>query len=159
MRLRTYAAAVLCAASLAAPAAANPPHPNACTAVGSGAVVPANPGGLASTAAVVAFGADVVCAKDLLATPPQEHADLYKGHLTVVLLAQNGGAVCGARSAVSEWPSVGSVLVMAVHDVCVIPVTDARRLQPLSVQIYWATLSPYVCCGSKNVPITPVGVG
>ncbi|HEU0132347.1 MAG TPA: hypothetical protein VFQ85_15285 [Mycobacteriales bacterium] len=160
MRLVPLAAVLAATASFAVPAHAGTPAPASCTAVAHGVVAPANPGDLVGSAAVVTYGAEVVCKRDPLTTPPIDHATGFTGDLSIEVFAADGTMLCAGNPLLpGRYSSPSSVLVMANDNVCVVPVSNPHRLQPMTLHAYWATMPPYICCAGIDVPITPAGAG
>lgn len=163
MRARPFLAAAAAVAALAAPqpaSAAPPPHPSSCTATLEAVATPADPGGLVATGVVAVGAAEIVCTRDVLATPPGDYLAGWSGHITIYFQTPSG-----IRGDCAHGPdvfdAVGPVLVLAAVQHCFIPVSDPAHTQPLELVVHWATLAPgyYLCCQSKTVWATPVGIG
>jgi hypothetical protein len=152
------AAGVALAVSTAVPgASAATPAPQSCSVQAAGEVVPANPGGVVATAAVANADAVVECTLDPLHTTIADMVAGYGGDISLGIYTDTGVRLCAAPLAV--YRSTGPVLVMANHvDACLIGVDQPLRTRPLYMRIDWATNPPYMCCGFRWVPITPVGV-
>jgi hypothetical protein len=153
---RLLVAVAIAATAMTAPADAGTPSPASCQTKIEGAVVPANPGGVAATASVIVVSAQVECHRDPLTTPPIELDDHWWGHISLDVTTDSGQSMCGHGP--DTFNAVGPVLVMAFQQTCVLPVTEPARLRPLTAHLYWATLPPYQCCGIRHQPLNPVGI-
>jgi hypothetical protein len=158
MRITRVLAAAAVAGTLLVPgqAGAATPHPGSCTGVVEGVLVPANPAGLAETAALAVVSGQVECHRDPLTTAPVDLLTPYTGHIDIEVMTASGAFVCDAPF--REYDAVGQVLVMEIEHVCVIPVSQPLRTQTLYARLRWATMPPYICCGERRVALSPVGV-
>lgn len=153
---KALCAVALSAAAVSPVASAAPPHPDSCTATVEGVTVPANPGGIVATAAVVAVAGEVVCVRDVLASTIGELATPYEGHIDLDVYTDTGVHVCDVPFLPVQ--SAGPVLAMAHAGQCVLDVTNPYRTRPLRVRLRWAAMPPYVCCGDLWANVSPAGV-
>ena len=159
--LRTLAVAAV-AAALAAPHAASaaPPSPHSCTVKIEGASTPTDPANLVATGAVAVAAAEVVCAYDVVNTAPSTWLGGWSGHISMGIQDGAGNTFAGCANGPNPTDAIGPVLVLRTVQHCVIPVTDPRRRGDVYVRVDWATIQggTYVCCASRTIRITPVGV-
>ncbi|HEU0132348.1 MAG TPA: hypothetical protein VFQ85_15290 [Mycobacteriales bacterium] len=155
VRLAVTTAAVLALSAAVPGATAATPDPHSCTMQAAGEVVPANPGNIVATAAVVNVDATVECTLDPLRTTVTDMVNGYGGDMSLGVYTDTGVQLCGAPLAV--YRSTGPVLVMVQHLECVLGVDQALRTRPLYGRVDWATNPPYLCCGFRWFRISPVG--
>lgn len=162
MRISRFLALASVVTAFAAPqhASAAPPSPHSCTAKLEAVATPADPGGIVATGVVAVGSAQIICTRDVLTTPPADYVNGWWGHITIYFQTTGGyfPANCGHGPDVIN--AVGPVLVLAAVQQCVIPVSVAQRTQPLEMVVHWATLDArnYLCCATRVVRATPVGV-
>ncbi|HVF20892.1 MAG TPA: hypothetical protein VNA14_11720 [Mycobacteriales bacterium] len=146
-------------AALLAPqaAVAAPPSPLRCAPMLEGAVTSGDAGDQAGTGVVAVGAAQIVCNYDP-ATPPTEYAGGWSGHITMWIQDSAGNTFPGCSTGAIAIQAVGPVLVLRAEKTCAIPVTDRRR--SIYLRVDWATIqgSTYLCCGTRRIPIYPVGV-
>jgi hypothetical protein len=173
MRLSKIVAVAAVIAGLIAPQSAHasdpPPHPSTCLPKVEVAATPADPAGIVATGVVAVASAQIVCT--WVHSNPLDHTVNqlvnWSGHITIYFQTSSGILLSCAHGP-DRIPGVGPLLVLAAVQTCFIPVSDPARLNTLEVVVHWATLAPpgpgtppdgyYVCCDSRVVQATPVGV-
>lgn len=167
MRITRYLATVAVVGGLLAPNAAAapppPPAPQDCLASLEAALVPANPGNLLVTGAVIVASAQVVCVRDTdpLDQSVNDMATPYGGHTSMqVWTTDTNERLCDFGPKVHT--SVGPLLVMPMEIKpldCDLGVSNPRRTRPLLVILHFATQYPYRCCDTRVVYLSPIPAG
>lgn len=167
MRFTKYLAVTAVIGGVLAPnAGAIPPStpaPEDCLASLEAALVPANPGNLLVTGAVVVATAQVVCVRetDPLDQSVNDMTTSYGGHTTLeVWTTDTNQRLCGFGPKVHT--SVGPLLVMDMEILptqCDLGVSNPNRTRPLLVILHFATQHPYQCCDTRVVYLSPLPVG